>query len=50
MIVPLEQAQLMGREAAEPKQIELISGADHLWWGYEAALAEKVAGFFKRML
>ncbi len=46
MVVPLEQAQMMGREAAEPKQIELISGADHLWVGYEAVLAEKVATFF----
>jgi alpha/beta superfamily hydrolase len=50
MIVPLEQAQLMNREAAEPKQFELISGADHLWWGYEAVLSEKVATFFKQKL
>ncbi|MCJ7514731.1 MAG: dienelactone hydrolase family protein [Dehalococcoidia bacterium] len=50
MVVPLEQAQLMNREAAEPKQFELISGADHIWWGYEAVLAEKVANFFKRTL
>ncbi len=46
-VVPLEQAQLMSREAAEPKQFELISGADHLWWGYESVLAEKVAAFFE---
>jgi alpha/beta superfamily hydrolase len=46
-VVPLEQSQLMNREAAEPKQFELISGADHLWWGYETALAEKVATFFE---
>jgi alpha/beta superfamily hydrolase len=50
IVLPLEQAQLMSREAAEPKQFELISGADHIWWGYESALAEKVAGFFKQML
>jgi alpha/beta superfamily hydrolase len=45
-VVPLEQAQLMNREAAEPKQFELISGADHVWWGYESILASKVDDFF----
>jgi alpha/beta superfamily hydrolase len=50
IVVPLEQAQLMSTEAAEPKQFELISGADHIWWGYEEKLAEKVVGFFKKML
>jgi uncharacterized protein len=49
-VVPLEQAQLMNREAAEPKQSEVISGADHLWLGYESVLAEKVAGFFEDKL
>jgi alpha/beta superfamily hydrolase len=49
-VVPLEQAQLMNIEAAEPKQFEIISGAEHLWWGYELVLAKKVAGFFKQML
>ncbi|MGB8707319.1 MAG: dienelactone hydrolase family protein [Dehalococcoidia bacterium] len=47
LVVPIEQAQLMSREAAEPKQFELVSGADHLWWGYESGLAKKVAGFFE---
>ena len=46
-VVPLEQAELMNREAAEPKQFELISGADHFWRGYEAVVAEKVAAFFE---
>ena len=49
-VVPLDQAKLMGREAAEPKQFELISGADHMWWGYEAVLSEKVVDFFKKKL
>jgi len=49
-VVPLEQAQLMGKEAAEPKQFELISGADHLWLGYETVLAEKITNFFKQKL
>jgi alpha/beta superfamily hydrolase len=46
-VVPLDQAKLMNTEAAEPKQFELISGADHFWLGYEAVLAEKVANFFE---
>lgn len=50
MVAPLEQAQQMNREAAEPKQFEIISGADHLWWGYEGKLANKVAEFFKDKL
>jgi alpha/beta superfamily hydrolase len=46
-VVPLGQAKLLAREAAEPKQFELISGADHFWLGYEAVLAEKVTAFFE---
>lgn len=46
-MVPLEQAQLMSKEAAQPKQFELISGADHFWRGYESVLSDKVAAFFE---
>jgi hypothetical protein len=46
-VVPLDQAKLMDREAAEPKQLELVSGADHFWRGYETALGEKATLFFK---
>jgi len=46
-VVSLEQAQVMNKEAAEPKQFELISGADHLWWGHESVLAKKVTAFFE---
>jgi len=49
-VVPPEQAQLMGKEAAEPKQFELISGADHIWWGFESVLAGKVTTFFEQKL
>ena len=34
------------QEAAEPKQLELISDADHFWLGFEKELAKKVADFF----
>lgn len=30
----------------EPKQYEVVSGADHFWWGHEAKLATEVAEFF----
>ncbi len=45
-IVPAEQAQHMGSQAAEPKLFELVPGADHFWWAQEATLADKVTAFF----
>jgi len=45
-VVPLEMAELINQESAEPKQFELVSGADHFWWGHEVAMAEKAAAFF----
>ncbi len=30
----------------EPKQFEVISGADHFWWGHEHEVASRVAAFF----
>jgi len=35
---------------AEPKQCEIIEGADHSWWEYESRLAAKVTAFFVRVL
>jgi alpha/beta superfamily hydrolase len=29
---------------------QIIAGADHFWWGYEAKVAEKVASFLKVVL
>lgn len=29
----------------DPKQYQVVSGADHFWWGYEEEVAEKVAQF-----
>jgi len=34
----------------EPKQYEVISGADHFWWGYEGEAARAVAAFFANTL
>lgn len=30
----------------EPRQLEIIDGADHFWWGYETKVGEMVASFF----
>jgi alpha/beta superfamily hydrolase len=35
---------------AEPKQCEIIEGADHSWWEYESRLAAKVTAFFTKVL
>jgi alpha/beta superfamily hydrolase len=31
---------------SEPKECEVIPGADHFWWGYEEEVGERVASFF----
>ena len=34
-------------EAAPPSECEVVFGADHFWWGFEAKIAARVSGFFK---
>ena len=34
----------------DPKQFKVISGADHMWWGYEDKVGERVAEFFTSSL
>jgi len=46
-MVPLQDVETYGREAAEPKKCEIIKGPDHFWGGYEWPMAERVAGFFR---
>lgn len=45
-VIPPAQFQQNLKDTAEPKQGEVISGADHFWQGYEDELAQKVAQFF----
>jgi alpha/beta superfamily hydrolase len=45
-MVPAQDVETYGREAAEPKKCEIIKGPDHFWGGYERLMAEKVAVFF----
>jgi hypothetical protein len=49
-MVPAEDVETYGREAAEPKKCEIMKGPDHFWGGYEQPMAEKVTGFFKETL
>jgi len=49
-MVPAQDVETYGREAAEPKKCEIIKGPDHFWGGYERPMAEKVADFFKDIL
>jgi len=34
----------------EPREYEIVEGADHFWWGYESHLAAKVTDFFTKAL
>jgi len=45
-VISLEQFQQHVKDIPDPKQCQVISGADHFWWGYEAEIAEKVSRFF----
>jgi hypothetical protein len=34
----------------EPREYELIEGADHFWWGYEFEVGVKVSAFLSRVM
>ena len=38
------------QKLTEPKECEIIDGADHFWWSYESDLGDKVTAFFVRVL
>ncbi|MEJ2740587.1 MAG: CocE/NonD family hydrolase [Dehalococcoidia bacterium] len=42
--------ELWNKEAAEPKFLEFIEGADHFWFGMDDVVADRVADFFERFL
>jgi len=44
--IPLERFQQHVKDIADPKQYQVVSGADHFWWGYEEEVAQKVTRFF----
>ena len=45
-LISVERFRQRIQDVAEPKQYQVVSGADHFWWGYREVVAEKVAGFF----
>ena len=46
LLVPASRIRQLAKEVSEPKDIEIIEGADHFWNGHEAGLAQSVAGHF----
>lgn len=49
-VVPLSAMQRLAEVAPEPKEVRVIAGADHFWWGNEQTVAATVADFFYRYL
>jgi alpha/beta superfamily hydrolase len=49
-LIPINQFLEFCQNLPEPKECEIIEGADHFWWGYESHLAAKVAAFFTKVL
>jgi alpha/beta superfamily hydrolase len=49
-LIQPENVELLFREAAEPKQLELIPGADHFLFGHEIGIADTAANFFHTSL
>ena len=45
-VIPVAQFRQHVNEMAEPKQWEVVAGADHFWGGYEDQIAPKIARFF----
>ena len=45
-VIPLERFRQRIQEVPEPRQYQVIPGADHFWWGYTELLAQKVTDFF----
>ncbi len=46
LALPAVDLKSFTEELPEPKQYKVISGADHLWWGYEDRMGSRVAAFF----
>ena len=47
---PVEDFQRFCDSLPEPKEHEVIAGADHFWLGYEGQVGERVASFFANAL
>jgi alpha/beta superfamily hydrolase len=49
-VIDQKELRVLFEEIPEPKQLEITSGADHFWGGYEEVVAEKVTEFFAQGL
>ena len=47
---PVDQFLELCQGLVNPKEYDIIGGADHFWWGYESALAARVTAFFTQVL
>jgi alpha/beta superfamily hydrolase len=47
---PVDQFRFLARRYSEPKQVSVISTADHFFRGHESTLGEMASGFFARWL
>jgi alpha/beta superfamily hydrolase len=50
LALPAVDLKRFTEELPDPKQYKVISGADHMWWGYEDKVGERVASFFAETL
>ena len=50
LALPAADLNSFTEQLPEPKQYEVIPGADHFWWGYEDKVAPRVAAFFAETL
>lgn len=44
--ISCHRVQRLAGDLDGPSRCEIVSGADHFWWGYEGQVARKVAKFF----
>lgn len=49
-LIPTSQFLEFCQNLPEPKEYDIIEGADHFWQGYESSLVAKVTAFFTRVL
>jgi len=47
---PVGQFLQFCQNLPDPREYLIIEGADHFWWGYESALANKVTAFFTKAI
>jgi alpha/beta superfamily hydrolase len=45
-VIPQQELWQQVKDIPEPKQCQVITGADHFWGGYEEEVAQKVTQFF----